>query len=111
VRKQKDERRRLPAFVVLDGWDAAVACVAERPFGLESPEVKALERSRRAVRGWRRWWNQHRRRWWSRWRGRMPRLVQLSAQRSIYEAYGHCGGGLAGVGLRRKFSPIRFTIH
>jgi hypothetical protein len=27
----------------LDGWDAAVACVAERLFGVDSPEVKALE--------------------------------------------------------------------
>jgi hypothetical protein len=27
----------------LDGWDAAIACVAGRLFGEESPEVKALE--------------------------------------------------------------------
>jgi hypothetical protein len=27
----------------LDGWDAAIACVAERLFGEESPEVRALE--------------------------------------------------------------------
>ena len=28
----------------LDGWDAAVTCVAERLFGVDSSEVKALER-------------------------------------------------------------------
>ena len=28
----------------LDGWDAAVTCVAERVFGVGSAEVKALER-------------------------------------------------------------------
>jgi hypothetical protein len=27
----------------LDGWDAAVTCVAERLFGVDSAEVKALE--------------------------------------------------------------------
>jgi hypothetical protein len=27
----------------LDGWDAAVRCVAERLFGVDSAEVKALE--------------------------------------------------------------------